>query len=237
MIKEGKYIGTELGLFENAHHWKNYFKSFLSPYLKGSILEVGAGIGGSTISLCDGTQDEWICLEPDLELAQEIEVRKKSGQIPPVCKIVTSYLSELPVDHKFDSILYLDVIEHIENDAEELKIARDHLKPGGVLIILVPAHQFLYSPFDKKIGHFRRYNRTRLEQAIPASLKKITVRYLDSVGLLASMSNKMLLKSNMPTLSQIKFWDNYMVPFSKLTDRLCFFNLGKSVMGIWQNPA
>jgi 2-polyprenyl-3-methyl-5-hydroxy-6-metoxy-1,4-benzoquinol methylase len=234
MIENGKYIGNELELFEHAKHWKNYFHSLIRPYIKGDVLEVGAGIGGTTAQLCDGTQNKWICLEPDTDLIKEFKERQKNGGIPSMCTISSNYLSEVPSDELFDAILYMDVIEHIEDDAGELDQAMKHLKEGGALIVLVPAHQFLYTPFDKKIGHFRRYSRSRLKSAVPKQLKEVGVRYLDSTGLLASLANKLFLKSDMPSAPQIKFWDRFMVPLSRFTDRITFFSLGKSVLGIWR---
>ena len=54
-----EYQGKELELFEYAENWKRYFASHMKPYLKGSVLEVGAGIGGTTKVLCDATQISW----------------------------------------------------------------------------------------------------------------------------------------------------------------------------------
>jgi SAM-dependent methyltransferase len=230
MLVSDKYIGNELALFEKAHHWKSYYRSFFSKYLKGSVLEVGAGIGGTTKSLCDGSQDEWICLEPDKELSQEIDQLISAGGLPACCKNVHGFIADIPASKKFDAILYIDVIEHIEDDYAEVARAGQYLKEGGVIIIIVPAHQFLYSPFDKAIGHFRRYSKKRLREVNPKGLTIETCRYLDSVGLMASFANKMLLKKQYPTAKQIAFWDNNMVPVSKFTDKLTGFSLGKSVL-------
>ena len=92
----------------------------------------------------------------------------------------------------------------------------------------------IFSPFDKAIGHFRRYTKNRVQQAVPAELNKVTLRYLDSVGLMASVANKMFLKQSYPTLKQVRFWDSAMVPVSRFTDPLFLYSIGKSVLGIWQ---
>ena len=72
------YAGKELDLFAEAWNWKSYYSSFLRPYLEGNVLEVGAGIGGATIFLCDGSQDSWVCLEPDAKLAKRIKLKIKN---------------------------------------------------------------------------------------------------------------------------------------------------------------
>lgn len=233
MIEEGKYIGKELELFEKAHHWKSYYGKIIKPYLIGDVLEVGAGIGGTTTALCDGSQKSWTCLEPDSQLASSIQTKIEQKLLPAYCTVKSIYSNDLDASALYDAILYMDVIEHIEHDDQELQVAYRHVKPGGALIILVPAHQFLYTPFDRKIGHFRRYSKKRLQQAIPKELKTEKLLYLDSVGLSASFANKLLLKSAMPSEKQIKVWDSYMVPVSRVVDKLLGYSFGKSVLGIW----
>lgn len=228
------YIGNELEVFKYAQNWKNYYAKFLKPLLKGDVLEVGAGIGETTHSLCDGTQTAWVCLEPDRKLINEITDKKKSGYLPALIEIKEGTLTAIESSRKFDAIIYIDVIEHIERDAEEIQNACSFLKIGGHLMILVPAHNYLFSEFDKAIGHFRRYNKKMLIDTVPKNLKKVDMRYLDSVGLLASLTNKWFLKQEHPQLKQIKFWDNFIIPFSKILDRVLGYSIGKTVLGIWQ---
>ena len=233
----GGDIGDELALFEHATHWKAYYGARLKPFLRGRVLEVGAGIGGTTRTLCDGTQPDWLCLEPDAALAARISELLAQGELPACCRLHVGTLEDLPAtDGLFDAILYIDVIEHIEDDAAELRRAYARLAPGGAILIVVPAHQWLFSPFDQAIGHFRRYSRPLLRRALPAGSRIQQLVYLDSVGLLASAANKLFLKQRYPTLAQIKFWDRTIVPVSRLADRLSGFTLGKSVLAVVQKP-
>jgi hypothetical protein len=137
----------------------------------------------------------------------------------------------------FDTILYIDVLEHIERDAEELQGAADRLAVNGHLIVLSPAHQWLFAPFDAAIGHYRRYTRASLRNLTPQGLDLRRLRYLDCVGLLASSGNRFVLRSAMPTPSQIALWDKLMVPMSSVLDRLAGYRLGKTVYAIWQRPS
>jgi len=72
---------------------------------------------------------------------------------------VTGILNNLTADPLFDSILYVDVIEHIEDDAAEIRRAASHLAKDGHLAVLCSARQSLYSPFDKSVGHYRQYSK------------------------------------------------------------------------------
>ena len=232
---EKQYTGSELELFSKAVNWKKYFSSFIRPYLKGKTLEVGAGQGGTTEIFSDIVRDnEWLCLEPDKQLYDKLLSLKANNKSLSKSKTINGTLKDIPTKYRFDSILYIDVIEHIENASKELQLAQKYLIKGGFLIILVPAHNFLYSPFDKSIGHQLRYNKKSLKDIIPKVLHKVNLSYLDSAGLLASAMNKLVLKQNIPTEKQILFWDNNLIKISKSLDKILSFSIGKSLIGIWQ---
>lgn len=227
-----KYIGNELELFAKAINWKEYWSSKVVPYIKGDVMEVGAGIGGTTnVLVRKSNYKSWLCLEPDQTLASQISdtLDNHTSEI----RIVCGFVQDLDPDKKFDTILYIDVIEHIENDDSELKKAYERLNPGGALIILVPAFNWLFSPFDEAVGHFRRYTKTMLKAVVPKELRKEKLNYLDFGGFLASVVNKLLLQQSIPTLKQISFWDRVIVPCSKIVDPLIGYSAGKTLVGIW----
>ena len=229
-----KYVGSELDLFSKAVNWKSYLRKEIQPFLGSRVLEVGSGIGGTTQVLCDGTQEQWVCLEPDADLAEKTQSGIRSGSIPRCCRVQVGDVNDMDTASEFDAILYIDVLEHIERDLEELHRAARLLAPEGRLIILSPAHQFLYSPFDEAVGHHRRYTAKTYMKAAPTSLRLTRIRYLDSVGLLASLSIRLFFRSSLPTHRQIRVWDRMMVPVSRLIDPVLFYRVGKTILGIWE---
>jgi SAM-dependent methyltransferase len=233
-MKDYSYIGSELELFSQAYNWKNYYGSLIQRYLQGKVLEVGAGIGATTEYLCKGHQEQWLCLEPDPILAEKIDLKISVGRIPTCCQSRVGTSADLSPNDRFDTIIYMDVLEHIKDDRSEVKTVMQHLSIGGHLVVLAPAHQWLFTPFDTAIGHYRRYNKKSLTSAIPNSLDCIKLIYLDSVGLIASLGNRIVLKSKTPTKQQIRLWDKVMVPLSKSIDPILQYSLGKSILGIWQ---
>lgn len=233
-MTEFKYLGEELALFQHAKNWKAYFGGLIEPYIGESVLEVGAGNGATTRALINYAGRSWTCLEPDPALAALIEERIGAGELPQNVRVITEDLTTLDGNEKFDTVIYIDVLEHIDDDDGELKRAAERLVPEGYLIVVSPAYQTLYSPFDAAIGHVRRYSRQSLSSAAPADLLTIRLSYLDSVGALASLGNKLFLRQSYPTLDQILFWDRRLVPISRVIDKLCFHRTGKSILGVWQ---
>lgn len=227
-------MGTELHLFAHATTWKAYWTSFIREYLSGDVLEVGAGIGTNTLLLQSPEQNRWVCVEPDRELLPALEVSLERMPKHASREIVVGTTRDLPERDKYDAILYIDVIEHIENDRAELDAVCKRLKPHGKLIILAPAHNWLFSPFDAAIGHYRRYNKPMMRKVIPDGLKPTFLHYLDSVGMLASLANRLLLRTPTPSPQQIQLWDKTLVPLSKVLDPLLGYRLGKSVLGVWE---
>jgi SAM-dependent methyltransferase len=227
------YEGEELALFAHAHNWKQYWLRHLAPFVKGDVLEVGAGIGSNTRKLRPLSTGRWLCLEPDARLLSALRGKVAPSLSVPI-DVVCGTVTALPKDQMFDKALYIDVLEHIPDDVAEIAAVSKHIRGTGHIIVLSPAHQVLYSPFDRAIGHHRRYNRASLLRCTPPNAQPVLMRYLDSAGYLLSLANRMILRQSSPTLDQIWFWDKYIVPLSRFIDPLLGFRCGKSILGVWQ---
>lgn len=230
------YIGKELDLFSEAQNWKAYWLKTIQNFVKGKVLEVGAGIGNNTKLIADLGDISITCLEPDPVVAKQLEETLKKFNLLGKCNIKSVSTIDLLNESNYNTILYIDVLEHIKNEAEELDRASSLIARGGYLIVLSPAFNWIYSPFDKSIGHYRRYNRSMLRKTAPKNLKEIKVQYLDSIGVIASIVNKLLLKQSLPSMKQIKLWDRWFIKVSRYTDVLLCHSFGKTIIGIWQKP-
>jgi SAM-dependent methyltransferase len=223
------YDGATLETFYHAKNWRNYWISRVCPYISGDVAEIGAGLGANTLLIHRCGVRSMFCLEPDVELASRLSaaVRGMEG--------VTTSVGPIRIlsGHAFDCIVYIDVLEHIEDDKSELERACLLLRPSGRLIVLAPAHQALYSPFDRAIGHYRRYDSASLKSCAPPWLRLEKMEYLDSVGLLASAMNRFVLRQSAPTLRQILLWDRVMIRASKVLDPLLRHHFGKSIIAVW----
>lgn len=228
-----RYLGAELSLFAEARVWGDYVAGELAPYLGGTVVEVGAGLGTRTAALAPAAE-RWIALEPDPEMARALARRVASGALPARVEVHACALATLPELGAVDTILYVDVLEHIAEDRAELAHAARRLRPGGHLVVLSPAHEWLYSAFDRAVGHHRRYTLASLAALTPEGLGIVRRRMLDCVGLAASSVNRFVLRSAMPTRRQIALWDRVMVRASRWLDPLLGHRFGKSVLVVWQ---
>ena len=232
------YVGSELDLFAAAINWKSYFRDQVAPYLGHDVLEVGAGLRRDhprPLPAADAIAGSaW---SPTPSLADRLIAAIRAGDLPDCCRDPDRHARRLDDAEPFDTILYMDVLEHIEDDRAEVARAAGHLRPGGHLIVLSPAHQWLFTPFDAAIGHYRRYTKGTLRAAAPPGLPMVRLAYLDSVGLFASLGNRLVLRSAMPNPDQIAVWDRFLVPLSYLADPLLGHSVGKSVLAVWRKTS
>lgn len=226
------YAGNELERFARATRWKTYWSGLISPFVSGRVLEVGAGIG-SNIPYLARNASAWTALEQDVSLLRQAPAVQGPVPVRRVCGTIDA-LAPRPI---LDTVLYIDVLEHIEDDATEVARAAGLLAPGGHLVVLAPAWERLRSPFDDALGHYRRYNRSGLKRLHAPGLRIVALKFVDSFGMLASIGNRSVLRADSPTATQIATWDRFLIPLSRLADPLLGYRVGKSVICIWRKHA
>ncbi len=222
------YLNHVLKYFDLAKNYRSYQLDLIKDHIGHKILEIGPGNGEIIENF--KVNNKITLIDNDKEMCKVLN--KKFGNEKNI-KILNSDIKS--VDEKFDSILYMDVIEHIENDIEELNLACKHLLESGKLIIIVPAFNFLFSDFDKDVGHYRRYNKKNFNSYVKnKNLKIISLKYFDSIGfLILSLSKLLNFKGRKNAVIGIKIW-NLLMPFSKLIDKLFFHQFGKSLICVIQ---
>jgi hypothetical protein len=110
-------------------------------------------------------------------------------------------LADLVPDERADTIIYIDVLEQIDNDEGEMRVAASRLAPGGNIVALSPAFNSLY---DEAIGHYRRYARKDARRLTVRSLTLQTTFFLDSAGFFASALNWLILWKSQPSVRDIQ---------------------------------
>lgn len=219
------YDGWELEYFDRAINFRNYQFDILKKYIKGIVAEVGPG-NGSFLKYYSPLAEQIDLYEPSNNFIDNLNKIKNQKT-----SIINNNFTQK--DNAYDTILYLDVLEHIENDENELEIAFKSLKTGGALIVNVPAFQHLYSQFDKDIDHFRRYSKNDLKKLTNKfKFSKTKLIYYDSIGYFLSIGSKLITKNYLNNFEKkIKIWDTLM-PISKIVDLIIFNLIGKSLIMI-----
>jgi len=227
------YIGNELALFATAVNYKRYLASYLKPFIVGDVLEIGSGIGANIPFLMNEAVRSWSSLEPDTTLLSQVPCSINGLKIIKINGTTANI-----EDNKYNTILYIDVLEHIADDTKEIWRAVTLLDVNceyrGRIVIAAPAHEYLFSAFDKNIGHVRRYTAPSIAALVPDGFTVRKIFYLDSVGYFLSFANRFLLKQNNPTRRQIAFWDTIIIPLSKIFDRILLNKFGKTVVAIFE---
>ena len=221
------YPGKELELFDKANFWRNYLYLLIRKYIGKNILEVGAGIGSFTNIYLSKNKN--IVLS-EIDNMNYKEIKKKFSNKMNV-KITNNFTKDLK--GVFDTILYLSVLEHIKKDKQEINFALQKLKKKGHLVICVPAHNSMYSNFDKEIGHFKRYeiNFFNFLNIKNATLEK--VYYIDSCGYLLYLFNKIFFKKEVyPTRFKVFVWDKIFIPITYVIDFFSLYKVGKNIVCI-----
>ena len=214
--------------FDNAKFHRKYCMSFVKKFIQGEVLEVGAGCGSFTRDYFNSDLNITLT-ETDQKNYEDLKkfFYKKNN-------VTISNNKIFDIDKKFDTILYLHVLEHIEEDRKELESAYEKLKKGGRLIIMVPKHQKLYSNFDKAIGHFRRYELDFFEKNLINLERKLLIS-LDSVGYILYFLNKIFFKNEtFPSYLKIFIWDKIFTPFTILLDFLTNYRFGKCIVAVYK---
>ena len=220
------YPGKELEIFDKAVIWRKYIYFTVKKYIKNDLLEVGAGIGSFTENYKNNLKNITLT-ELDKQNIKRLKKRFKVSKI----KIKAELTSKL--SGKFNSILYMNVLEHIKNDKKEINISLNKLNKKGYLIILVPAHNELYTKFDKEIGHFRRYKVNFFKKLKFKDAKIVKLQYLDCLGYFLYYLNKIFYKNEIyPSKTKIFIWDKFFTPFTFFFDRFLNYRFGKNVLCI-----
>lgn len=196
-------VFTRMDALEDHHWWfrgrRTIIRALIEPLVKSkdnpSILEAGCGTGGNLRMLRDfGRVDAF---EFD-EIARHAAIAKSEMDI-----LYGSLPNEVPFDgFRYNLIGLFDVLEHVEQDVASLAALAERLDEGGLILVTVPAFQFMWSKHDERHHHFRRYSRKSLKQvAQNAGLRTVEIHYFNSFlfpAAIASRGMKKLIGSDIP---------------------------------------
>ena len=217
------------GTTENYNDW---LFELVSPYVRGRVLEVGAGVGTFSPQL-RALGSSLTAVEPSARLG--VRLREALRAVPDAT-IIEGVLSDV-TDRNYDSAVMLNVLEHIEDDKEAIRQVFDRLNPGGTFTIWVPAFSVLYSKYDRQIGHYRRYRRPRLVNLlIEAGFEIEMSRYVNFPGFFAWWLGMRVLQLETTGSSATSVYDRTVVPLTRRAERLVKPPFGQTVLAVARRP-
>jgi len=220
----------EFAALSEARNYRAAIARLFSPHLSGDILEIGAGIGqmlSDVARIC--SPRSVAAVEPDEQFV--IELRRNL----PEARIWHGLEEDVPPTETFDAILSVNVLEHIENDADELAKWRKRLAPRqGRLCLLVPARPELYSSMDLDFGHFRRYTRDDLTGKLRgAGFVDVKVNYFNVVGYFAWLLNFKILNTRHFNPAAVRVFDRFIFPIShRVESSIGWCPFGQSLVAV-----
>lgn len=232
-MKSLYYPGKDLEAMFFAPNYYRWILDLITPYLGSHIVEVGAGIGYFSQLLLSTPIEMLDAFEPSSNLHPVLST--KFQDISRI-RIHPNYFHAQILDRLVDTITYINVLEHIENDQAELINAYKALKPGGYLIIFVPALTWLFSQQDQLIGHFRRYTRQPLITLLESSgFQIVQSRYFDIAGILPWYIHCTLLRNTIQA-GNVSLYDQLVVPIMRRVEAIFPPPIGKNILLIAQKP-
>jgi SAM-dependent methyltransferase len=203
------------------------------PHLGANVLEVGSGLGSITQHLAEGRR----LVATDIDDTCVAGLHERFDGVDNV-EVVQADLRNWETDEEFDSVVMINVLEHIEDDAGALAGLSRFLKPGGSIVIYVPALNGLYGPWDLTVGHYRRYSRPRLRSVFEeAGLEPGEIRYANLLGIPAWVAFSRFSKADATSVGKsLPIWDRIGVPAGRFLERHVRVPIGLNVLGVARRP-
>lgn len=221
-----------LNTLADADRFNQWMFETVRPFIKGRIFEAGSGIGNIS-SLLLNTGGQVVLSDYSAHYRQLLQERF-SGHSH-FGGVLDMDLEDKRFEEKFaayygtfDTVIALNVIEHVKEDSLAITHCTKLLREGGHLIVLVPAYQLLYNRFDKELGHFRRYSKGAMQRLVSPHLSIVQCQSFNLAGILGWFVSGTILRNKMIPSYQMDVY-NTLVPLFKIMDRMVFHRIGLSV--------
>ncbi|MEO6509861.1 MAG: class I SAM-dependent methyltransferase [Nocardioides sp.] len=227
--------GLEDDAGANQRRYKAYQLELMSPYFGDSLLEVGAGLGEFAAQV-HGLDRHVVT---DLDAGAVAAMATRFADRPKIEARVLDLDEDLEeqVGDPVATVLAINVLEHIEDDAEALRRMAAMARPGGTVVIWVPGYQQLYGEFDRAVGHVRRYTPTTLGDAFArAGLAPIQVKPVNLLGGIAWWLTVRRGGVGQQKPRLVRIYDRFVVPTTRFVERRVTPPFGQSVLGVGRVP-
>jgi len=225
---DAELAGT-LDSLDGAGNYAGWIFELVEPHLGKEVLEVGAGHGTFT-GLLSSCSARVVAVDASGRCAGVLRARFAGD---PRVTVVQGGIAAVAGLAPFDCAVLVNVLEHIGDDDGALRELSAVLRPGGRLVVWVPAFGFLYSDFDRRIGHYRRYRRAGLRAQLSGAGYEVRgIRYVNSAGALAWLVVARLLRRAPTGGLPVRIYDACVVPVLKRAERRWGAPFGQSLFAV-----
>lgn len=218
-------------LAADAPRYNRWLTERVAPWVGQRVLEVGAGIGNMAEFFRD--RERLVLAEPETEYRQRLAERFASDPHVRVVPVRLPAVDTGLAAERLDTVICLNVLEHIEADEAALKAMRGLLQPGGRLVLLVPALQAIYGSLDTALGHYRRYGAAELRAKVTgAGMRLVHLEYFNMAGIFGWWLTGRVLKRTIIPRGSLRLYDA-LVPLFRL-ERMLPWRVGQSLIAIGQ---
>ncbi len=226
------YEGRDLDVLTDVPNYYSWILEHFRKYLRGRVIEVGAGIGNVAARYADWV-DELLLVEPAENLYPRLRGRfADRSHVQTRCALLETLSDSF---RPFDSAILINVLEHVADDLGMLRTLHAMLKPRGALLLYVPAMAWLFGSLDHTMQHVRRYDKTGLTALLEqAGFQVQSIRYLDVVGVMPWFIVGRVLKRRFLNARSAQFYDRWIVPAERRLERWVNPPFGKNLICIAQ---
>jgi SAM-dependent methyltransferase len=241
MSEDLDYSGRDLEAMSWAVNYHRWILKIFEPYLGQRLVEVGAGTGSFSELLLELRPDSLALVEPSPAMYQRLTERLKiintTTQIATYPTTFKKSFEQIRLTHQPDSIIYVNVLEHIADDEAELRIINQTLDNGGRVFLFVPALSWLFGPFDKLIGHHRRYSLAELVgKCTAAGFLVRRADYFDFFGVLPWWIKYRVCKSDQLGSGAVQLYDRLVVRIATVLESFLRPPIGKNIVLVAEKP-
>lgn len=219
---------------EDARNYRRYEHDLIAPHVGATMLEIGSGLGDFSAQFLPRlarlvvSDNDPYCIE---------QLTKRYADDPVVQVLELALPADIPIAEPVETVVAMNVLEHIVDDVEALRCLARVTVPGGRIVIWVPGYPALYGDFDRKVGHVRRYTPKTLRASVEAA--GLSVQSLRPINLLGGIAWWFAVRRagvSYPNPRIVRLYDRIVVPTTRLIERIVRPPFGQTVLCVARVP-
>lgn len=230
-------LNDAIDALDSLHNYRDWILDEFGAAIKGHTVEIGAGSGNISEKLLQ-IVSSIDAVEPSTELSDRLTARLGDRDNITIYNVSAEDWLDAVEPESCDTIIMVSVLEHIEDDVGALGKMHRALRPGGALLIFVPALMYLFSKLDHEHGHFCRYEKRELALKVEgAGFEIARNKYIDLIGIVPWLIfNKWMQKTEFDE-GMVRLYDRFGIPLTRFIEKFSGSPLGKNVLLIGEKPA